>query len=120
MFTHGYCPETGKKADLMFAQHMLSVLKTDGMMATVMPHGVLFRGGEENKVRESSIKNDRLEAGIGLPPNFFYGTGIPACILVMAPKYNLRTWCIVAQVNPLSLRLYVFVSVSIIPLFSNA
>jgi type I restriction enzyme M protein len=82
-FIHGWCPETGKKADLMFAQHMLSVLKTDGMMATVMPHGVLFRGGEEKKIRESFIENDNLEAVIGLPPNLFYGTGIPACILVM-------------------------------------
>lgn len=85
-FTHGFCPETGKKADLMFAQHMLSILKTDGMMATVMPHGVLFRGGEEKKIRESLIKNDHLEAVIGLSPNLFYGTGIPACILVMRPK----------------------------------
>ncbi len=85
-FMHGWCPETGKKADLMFAQHMLSVLKTDGMMATVMPHGVLFRGGEEKKIRQSFIENDILEAVIGLPPNLFYGTGIPACILVMRSK----------------------------------
>ncbi|QIR41637.1 SAM-dependent DNA methyltransferase [Tolypothrix sp. PCC 7910] len=84
-FTHGYCPVKGK-ADLMFAQHMLAVLKTDGMMATVMPHGVLFRGGEEKKIRDSFIKNDQLEAVIGLPPNLFYGTGIPACILVMCPQ----------------------------------
>ena len=80
---HGYCPESGKKADLMFAQHMLAVLKTNGMMATVMPHGVLFRGGDEKKIRQSFIDNDLLEAVIGLPPNLFYGTGIPACILVM-------------------------------------
>ena len=85
-FIHGFCPETGKKADLMFAQHMLAVLKTDGMMATVMPHGVLFRGGEEKKIRENLIRNDHLEAVIGLPSNLFYGTGIPACILVMRPK----------------------------------
>lgn len=85
-FGHGWCPETGKKADLMFAQHMLSVLKTDGIMATVMPHGVLFRGGDEKKIRQSLIDNDHLEAVIGLPPNLFYGTGIPACILVMRPK----------------------------------
>lgn len=85
-FTHGTCPETGKKADLMFAQHMLAVLKPDGMMATVMPHGVLFRGGEEKKIRQSFIESDHLEAVIGLPPNLFYGTGIPACILVMRPK----------------------------------
>jgi type I restriction-modification system DNA methylase subunit len=46
--------------------YMLSVLKTDGMMATVMPHGVLFRGGEEKKIRESFIENDNLEAVLGL------------------------------------------------------
>ncbi len=85
-FCHGFCPESGKKADLMFAQHMLSVLKTDGMMATVMPHGVLFRGGQEKAIRQSLIENDCLEAIVGLPPNLFYGTGIPACILVMRPK----------------------------------
>lgn len=85
-FVHGYCPESGKKADLMFAQHMLAVLKTNGMMATVMPHGVLFRGGDEKKIRQSFIDNDLLEAVIGLPPNLFYGTGIPACILVMRSR----------------------------------
>jgi type I restriction enzyme M protein len=85
-FSYGFCPETGKKADLMFAQHMLHVLSPNGMMATVMPHGVLFRGGEEKKIRANFIKNDHLEAVIGLPPNLFYGTGIPACILVMRPK----------------------------------
>ena len=67
----------------MFAQHMMAVLKDNGLMATVMPHGVLFRGGEEKKIRESLIEKDCLEAVIGLPPNLFYGTGIPACILVM-------------------------------------
>lgn len=84
-FRYGFCPTTGKKGDLMFAQHMLSVLKADGIMATVMPHGVLFRGGEEKKIRQRFIQNDHLEAVIGLPPNLFYGTGIPACILVMRP-----------------------------------
>ena len=76
-------PEKGKKADLMFVQHMLAVLKTDGRMATVMPHGVLFRGGEEREARKHFIEHGYLEAIIGLPSNLFYGTGIPACILVM-------------------------------------
>jgi type I restriction enzyme M protein len=80
---HGFAPETGKKADLMFAQHMLAVLKDGGTMATVMPHGVLFRGGDEKAIRKSFVEKDLLEAVIGLPPNLFYGTGIPACILVM-------------------------------------
>ncbi|RLJ20075.1 restriction endonuclease subunit S [bacterium endosymbiont of Escarpia laminata] len=76
-------PEKGKKADLMFVQHMLSVLKHDGRLATVMPHGVLFRGGEEREARKYFIEHGYLEAIIGLPSNLFYGTGIPACILVM-------------------------------------
>ncbi len=81
-FTY-FCPEKGKKGDLMFAQHMLAVLNPGGMVATVMPHGVLFRGGEEKKIRADFIERDVLEAVIGLPPNLFYGTGIPACILVL-------------------------------------
>lgn len=79
-------PEKGKKADLMFVQHMLSVLKHDGRLATVMPHGVLFRGGEERDARKYFIEQGYLEAVIGLPSNLFYGTGIPACILVLNKK----------------------------------
>lgn len=82
-FKYGFAPETGKKADLMFAQHVLAVLTPDGIGATVMPHGVLFRGGREKEIREGIIRDDRLEAVIGLAPNLFYGTGIPACILVL-------------------------------------
>ncbi|MGD0165906.1 MAG: class I SAM-dependent DNA methyltransferase [Gaiellaceae bacterium] len=85
-FRYGFAPETGKKADLMFAQHMLSVLRPRGMVATVMPHGVLFRGGAESEIRKGIIEDDRLEAVISLAPNLFYGTGIPACILVMRAK----------------------------------
>ncbi len=82
-FRFGWCPTTGKKADLMFAQHMLASLKQMGKMAVVMPHGVLFRGGEEKKIRIGLLKEDCIEAVIGLPQNLFYGTGIPACVLVM-------------------------------------
>ncbi|NOT84992.1 MAG: N-6 DNA methylase [Methylococcaceae bacterium] len=78
-----FMPEKGKKADLMFVQHMLAVLKHNGRLASVMPHGVLFRGGEERLARQHFIDNGYLEAIIGLPSNLFYGTGIPACILVM-------------------------------------
>jgi len=85
-FRYGFCPETGKKADLMFLQHMLSVLRTSGMVATVMPHGVLFRGSVEREIRRGIVEDDLLEAVIGLPPNLFYGTGIPACILVCRAK----------------------------------
>lgn len=77
-----WCPETGKKADLMFVQHMLASLKKDGHMATIMPHGVLFRGGKEKLIREILINDDLIEAIISLPPKLFYGTGIPACVLV--------------------------------------
>jgi type I restriction enzyme M protein len=78
-----WMPEKGKKADLMFVQHMLAVLTATGRMATVMPHGVLFRGGEERDARKHFIDSGYLEAVIGLPGNLFYGTGIPACILVL-------------------------------------
>ena len=77
-----WAPETGKKADLMFVQHMLASLKPDGHMATIMPHGVLFRGGKEKLIREILIDDDVIEAIISLPPGLFYGTGIPACVLV--------------------------------------
>ena len=77
-----WCPETGKKADLMFVQHMLASLKSDGHMATIMPHGVLFRGGKEKLIRELLIEDDVVEAIISLPPGLFYGTSIPACVLV--------------------------------------
>ncbi len=77
-----WCPETGKKADLMFVQHMLASLKSGGRMATIMPHGVLFRGGKEKLIREIFINDDVIEAIISLPPGLFYGTGIPACVIV--------------------------------------
>jgi type I restriction enzyme M protein len=60
-----WMPEKGKKADLMFVQHMLAVLKSDGRLATVMPHGVLFRGGEEREARQHFIDKRYLEAVIG-------------------------------------------------------
>jgi type I restriction enzyme M protein len=85
-FRYGWCPEKGKKADLMFVQHMVSVLRTKGMIATVMPHGVLFRGGAERAIRKGLLDDDLLDAVIGLAPNLFYGTGIPACILVLRAK----------------------------------
>ena len=80
---HTFLPESGKKADLMFVQHMVASLKSDGKMAVVMPHGVLFRGGEEKACRQRFIKDGILEAVIGLPAGLFYGTGIPACVLVI-------------------------------------
>ncbi len=85
-FRYGYTPEGGKKADLMFLQHMIAVLKPGGIVATVMPHGVLFRGGEEGNIRKRIIDDDLLDTVIGLGPNLFYGTGIPAAILLLRAK----------------------------------
>jgi type I restriction enzyme M protein len=80
---HILMPESGKKGDFMFVQHMISVLKDNGKMAVIMPHGVLFRGGKEKEMREWLLNNGLLEAIIGLPEGLFYGTSIPACILVI-------------------------------------
>ena len=85
-FRYGYTPAGGKKADLMFLQHMLAVLNKDGVIATVMPHGVLFRGGAEGTIRQRIIEDDLLDTVVGLGPNLFYGTGIPAAILILRAK----------------------------------
>lgn len=70
-------------ADLAWVQHMLTSLNPEtGRLGVVMPHGVLFRGGTEGKIRECLVVDDRLEAVIGLPANLFYSTTIPACLLV--------------------------------------
>ena len=70
-------------ADYAFVTHMLHHLSDDGVMAVVLPHGVLFRGGAEEKIRKAIIeKFNYLDAVIGLAPNLFYGTSIPACVLV--------------------------------------
>ncbi len=82
-FKYGFTPETGKKGDLMFLQHMVASLKNDGIMATVMPHGVLFRGGQEKVIREEIMKADLIEAFIGLPSKLFYNVSIPACVVVI-------------------------------------
>jgi type I restriction enzyme M protein len=80
---YGWTRAGGKKADLMFVQHMLAVLRPGGIVTTVMPHGVLFRGGDEQVIRTGMLNDDVIDAVIGLAPNLFYGTGIPACVLVL-------------------------------------
>lgn len=82
-FRYGFAPETGKKADLMFVQHMIASCKRDGKVVVVMPHGVLFRGGKEKEIRRVMLNDNVIEGIIGLPPQLFYGTGIPACIIVL-------------------------------------
>ena len=72
------------KADFAFVQHMLFQLADNGIMATVLPHGVLFRGSSEGVIRRHLIEQENvLDAIIGLPGNIFYGTGIPTCIMVL-------------------------------------
>ena len=68
--------------DLAFVQHMVSTLNVHGKMGVVMPHGVLFRGAGEGRIRQGLLKEDLLEAVVGLPRNLFYGTGIPAAVLI--------------------------------------
>jgi type I restriction enzyme M protein len=80
-FRFGVPPKS--KGDLAFVQHMVATLNVHGKMAVVMPHGVLFRGASEGRIREGLLKEDLIEAVIGLPTNLFYGTGIPAAIIVL-------------------------------------
>jgi type I restriction enzyme M protein len=82
---HYGCPPKSY-GDLAFVQHMIASLKEDGMMGVVLPHGVLFRGGAEGRIREGLLKDDLIEAVIGLAPNLFYGAGIPACILIIRKR----------------------------------
>lgn len=69
--------------DLAFVQHMIASLNDEGMMGVVMPHGVLFRGATEKVIRQGILNDDLLEAVIGLPAGLFYGTGIPASLLII-------------------------------------
>lgn len=74
------------KADYAFLLHDLYHVKKDGIMTIVLPHGVLFRGGEEGEIRKNLIEKDKIDAIIGLPSNIFFGTGIPTIIMVLKQK----------------------------------
>ena len=74
------------KADYAFLLHDLFHIKPDGIMAIVLPHGVLFRGGEESKIRERLIESNHIDTIIGLPPSIFFGTGIPTVIIILKQK----------------------------------
>lgn len=76
------------KADYAFLLHDLYHIKSDGIMTIVLPHGVLFRGGEEGTIRKNLIENNHIDAIIGLPANIFFGTGIPTIIMVLKQKRN--------------------------------
>lgn len=80
----GLAPKT--KADFAFLLHDLYHLKPDGIMTIVLPHGVLFRGGEEGEIRKQLIEQNHIDAIIGLPSNIFFGTGIPTVIIVLKQK----------------------------------
>ncbi len=80
-FPYGTPPKDA--GDLAFVQHMIASTNNEGMVGVVMPHGVLFRGSSEKAIRQGILEDDLLEAVIGLPSGLFYGTGIPACLLII-------------------------------------
>lgn len=80
-FPYGTPPKNA--GDLAFIQHMIASVNAEGMMGVVVPHGVLFRGASEKKIRQGILEDDLLEAVIGLPSGLFYGTGIPAALLII-------------------------------------
>jgi type I restriction-modification system, M subunit len=82
----GYGMAPKSKADYAFLLHDLYHLKPDGIMNIVLPHGVLFRGGEEGEIRKNLIENNKIDAVIGLPANIFFGTGIPTIVMVLKQK----------------------------------
>ena len=79
----GYGTPPGKNGDYAFLLHILTSLKSTGKAAVILPHGVLFRGNAESRIRQNLVKQGYIKGIIGLPPNLFYGTGIPACIIVL-------------------------------------
>lgn len=83
-FSYGLAPKS--KADYAFLLHDLYHLRPEGIMTIVLPHGVLFRGGEEGIIRKNLIEHKHIEAIIGLPANIFFGTGIPTIIMVLRQK----------------------------------
>lgn len=87
-FEFGIPPKS--KGDYAFIQHMLASLNETGRMAVVVPHGVLFRGAAEGKIRKQLIENNLLDAVIGLPSNLFFGTSIPACIMVFKKQKDSK------------------------------
>lgn len=78
---HGLAPKSA--ADFAFLLHGFHYLKDQGVMAIILPHGVLFRGGAEERIRTKLLKDGHIDTVIGLPANLFYSTGIPVCILVL-------------------------------------
>lgn len=90
---YGYAPKG--KADFAFLLHDLFHVRPDGIMTIVLPHGVLFRGGEEGTIRRNLIEKNNIDAIIGLPANIFFGTGIPTIIMVLKQKRDITDVLIV-------------------------
>lgn len=82
----GYGVAPKSKADYAFLLHDLYHLQSDGIMCIVLPHGVLFRGGEEEKIRKQLVEKENIDAIIGLPANIFFGTGIPTIVMVLKKR----------------------------------
>jgi len=86
--SHGMAPKSA--ADFAFLLHGLHFLSDEGTMAIILPHGVLFRGGAEARIRTKLLKDHQIDTVIGLPANLFFSTGIPVCILILkkCKKYD--------------------------------
>lgn len=96
-FPYGTPPkDTG---DLAFVQHMIASLNAEGKLGVVVPHGVLFRGASEKEIRKGILEDDLLEAVIGLPSSLFYGTGIPAALLIINKKKPTKRKGLVLFIN---------------------
>ena len=87
-YQYGIPPQSS--ADFAFIQHMIASLNHDGIMCAVVPHGALFRGGNEGDIRKGIIGDDLIEAVIGLPPGLFYGTRIPVALLLINKKKQVE------------------------------
>ena len=83
-FRYGVPPKD--YGELAFVQHMIATLNQEGILGVVLPHGVLFRGGQEGEIRKGILEDDLIEAVIGMPSGLFYGTGIPASLIIINKK----------------------------------
>jgi len=95
---HGLVPKSA--ADFAFLLHGLHYLKDDGVMAIILPHGLLFRGGREKAIREKLLRDGHIDTVIGLPANLFYSTGIPVSILVLKKCKKLDDVLIINAAAP--------------------
>jgi len=95
--SYGIAPKSA--ADFAFLLHGFHYLSDEGTMAIILPHGVLFRGGAEEKIRTKLLKDDNIDTIIGLPANLFFSTGIPVCIVVLKNARNSMMYCSLTQVS---------------------